>query len=298
MIINNPALVLKQLNVLFAKQLQTNEQNEYLRYVENVESLNSSEDYLYFDAMPSVKEWLDKIDYQRFKSFNYTIKNKSWEFGSPIKREIIEDTKENGVLPQIEKFANEASRNWQDFPSQLVNDLIVSNGLAFDNTPFFANSRPEIQGANVLNNIVSGSGVTIDKIYNDLNSAIDRLYTFKAKNNKAYNRGAQVLVLVPAQLRSIIQTLKMAEKIDVGGIGTNALKDTFNFIINFDQAINDFDYYVINENATVKPFVYQIRKAPTFEIIDEIDSPYVKYFSTARANAGFGNPLSIVKVNN
>ncbi|NMD01034.1 MAG: hypothetical protein GYA62_15130 [Bacteroidales bacterium] len=298
MIINNPNLVLKQINILFAKQLQDTTENEFERYSENIKSLNANEDYLFFDAMPAVAEWTDYIDFNRFKSFTYTIKNKSWQFGIPIKREIIEDTKENGVLPQIEKFVNEASRNWVDFPTQLIADLLNSNGVAFDGTNFFANSRPEIEGTNVINNIITGTGTTIDKIYTDVNTAIDRLYTFKAKNGRAYNRGAKVLLLIPPQLRSIFQILKVSDKIDVAGIGTNSLKDTFEYIINFDQAINDNDYYVINEGAVVKPFIYQTRKEPLFEMVDEKDSPYVKYFSTARANAGYGNPMAIVKVNN
>lgn len=298
MIVNNPALVLKQVNTLFAKQLQSGEKNDFERFSEYVKSLNSSEDYLFFDSMPSVQEWKDKIDFERFKSFEYVLKNKSWEFGIPIKREVIEDTKENGVLPQIEKFVNEASRNWADFPTQLIVELITANGKAFDDTNFFANSRPNIEGTNAINNIVSGTGVTIDKVFTDLNSAIDKLYTFKAKNGRPYNRGAKVLVLVPPQLRSIFQTLKVSDKIDVSGIGVNSLKDTFEYIINFDSSISDNDFYVINENATVKPFIYQIRKEPMFEIVDEKDSPYVKYFSTARANAGYGNPMSIVKVSN
>jgi len=298
MIINNPALVLKQINTLFAKQLQSNEKNDFQRFSEYVKSLNSTEDYLFFDAMPAVREWLDKIDYEKFKSFSYSLKNKSWEFGIPIKREIIEDTKENGVLPQIEKFVNEASRNWIDFPTQLIAELIVSNGKAFDGVNFFANSRPELEGSNVINNIVPGTGTTIDKIYADVNSAIDRLFTLKAKNGRPYNRGAKILLLVPPQLRSFFQLLKVSDRIDVAGIGSNALKDTFDFVINFDSAINDNDYYVINEGAIVKPFIYQIRKEPSFEIIDEKDSPFVKYFSTARANAGYGNPMSIIKVNN
>ncbi len=298
MIINNPILVLKQINILFAKQLQDKTENDFERYSENIKSLNANEDYLFFDAMPAVAEWTDYIDFNRFKSFTYTIKNKSWQFGIPIRREIIEDTKENGVLPQIEKFVNEASRNWTDFPTQLIADLLSTNGVAFDGTNFFANSRSEIEGTNAINNIVTGTGTDIDDIYNDLNTAIDRLFTFKAKNNRAYNRGGKILVLIPAQLRSKFQTLKVADKIDVTGIGANSLKDTFDYIINFEQSITDNDYYVINENAVVKPFIYQTRKEPLFEMVDEKDSPYVKFFSTARANAGYGNPMAIVKVNN
>ncbi|NMB82890.1 MAG: hypothetical protein GYA14_13845 [Ignavibacteria bacterium] len=298
MIVNNPTLVLKQINTLFARQLQDNAKNEFERYTEFVKSLNSDESYLFFDAMPAVAEWLDNIDFEGFKSFELSIKNKSWQFGIPIRREIIEDTRENGVLPQIEKFVNEASRNWTDFPTQLIAELLVANGKAFDGTNFFANSRPQIECSNALNNIVAGTGTTIEAIYANLNSAIDRLYSFKAKNNRAYNRGGKILALIPPQLRSKFQTLKVADRIDVGGIGANALKDTFDYLINFEQDITNNDYYVINENAVVKPFIYQIRKEPSFEMVDEKDSPLVKYFSTARANAGYGNPMSIVMVNN
>lgn len=299
MIVNNPILTLKQINVLFAKQLQSNRGNEFEQYTEVVKSLNASEDYLFFDAMPAVQEWLDTVDYDKFKSFQYTLKNRSWTFGIPIKREIIEDTKENGVLPQIEKFVNEASRSWIDHPTQLINELIQTNNKAFDDTPFFAPSRPNLEGATIINNIVTGTGITIDKIYDDINTAMDRLHSFKAKNGKPYNRGATFLLLVPTQLRSIFQTLKTADTFIVSGASkTNALKDTFDFILNYDQLITDNDYYIINSNAVVKPFIYQLRKEPIFEVIDEKDSPFVKYFSTARMNAGYGNPMAIIKVNN
>lgn len=299
MVMNRPELVLKSINAVFAKSLldQTTE-DEVNKVAEVVISEGASEEYVFFDSMPAVNEFLDKIDYQKFKSFYLQIQNKEWQYGVPVKRTIIEDTVVNGLQPQIQKFIQEGVRSWVDFPMQLVSDLLLNGGSnnAFDGTPFFANSRPNIQGANTINNIVSGTGVTPETISANFLTAINRLLGFKAKNGRAYNRNAKFLVITPPHLASNFWTLQRADRLDSGK--ANILVNNFDILINYDQEITNNDWYLVNSNAVVKPFIYQKRKEPFFDMVDNQDEPIVKFFSTARANAGYGNPMSIVMVNN
>ncbi len=299
MLLNRPELVLKSINAVFAKSLldQTTE-DEISKVAEVVISEGANEEYVFFDAMPSVNEFLDKIDYQKFKSFYLQIQNKEWQYGVPIKRTIIEDTVVNGLQPQIQKFIKEGVRSWVDFPMQLISELLLNGGSnnAFDGTPFFANSRPELEGGSAINNIISGTGITLSQIEADLLSAINRLLGFKAKNGRAYNRNAKFLVITPPHLASYFWTLQKADRLDSGK--ANIFANNIDILINYDQDITNNDWYLVNSNAVVKPFIYQKRKEPFFDMVDNQDEPIVKFFSVARANAGYGNPMSIVLVNN
>jgi len=300
MILNSPVLVLKAINATFAKSLLEQDTKDDIKKIsEYLESENANEEFVFFDSMPAVKEFLDKVDYEKFKAFYLQIINKEWQFGFPIKRTTIEDTQANGLLPQIQKFIQEGARSWIDFPIQLISDLLTANGLAFDNTNFFANNRPNLQGTNVINNIVTGTGTTIDKIKDDLGNAINRLLGFKAKNGRAYNRNAKWLVLTPSQLYTKFLALQNNDTITVGGgVVNNEFKGTFEIFINYDQDITNNDWYLINSNAVVKPFVYVLRQEPIFDMVDNLDEPVVKYISKARMNVGYGNPMSIALINN
>lgn len=301
MILNSPALILKAINGYFAKSLleQETTKDDLKRVAEVVKSENGAEEYVFFESMPTVNEFLDRIEYEKFKAFYLNIQNREWQYGVPVKRTTIEDTITNGLQPQIQKFIQEGIRSWSDFPFQLINDLISANGTAFDGTNFFANSRPNIEGANTINNIVGGTGIDLDDIQTDFLSAIERMMGFKAKNGRPYNRNAKFLALIPAQLYSKFLTLQNNDFIAIGGAtANNPLKGLFEIQVNYDQDITANDWYLINSNAVVKPFIYQIRKEPIFDIVDNADEPYVKFFSTARLNAGYGNPMAIVMINN
>lgn len=299
MILNSPSLVLKGINAKFAKDLASvTTIPNYEKYAEVIDSQSDKEEYVFFDSFSGIREWIDKIDYSKFKTFYYQIRNKAWQWGIPVDRFTIEDSAVNGLQPNIQKFVNEGVRKWQTFPKKLINELLTGGAstVAFDNTYFFAADRPNIKGTSAINNIATGTGTSLAQVTADFESAQNLIYAMVSRDGEPFNPDPKWLVVIPSQLRTQFENLQKQVVLAAGT--TNIWANTFEIEVNPYQAVTNNDWYLINMNAVVKPFIYQSRKTPLFEMKDENDSTVIKYFSNARMNAGYGNPMAIVFVNN
>jgi phage major head subunit gpT-like protein len=295
---NSPAAILKGIRGEFAKQLRDADESMIKAFTQFVKSDSDNEEYLFIDAMPGIREWLDEINFKDFKDFYYQIVNKDWQFGIPVKRNTIDDSKKS-LGGSIEMNIRTSVDSWNSFPDELIADLLTANGTAFDGTAFFANTRPNLQGANAIDNLYSGTGVTLAQVEADFKGAKDALRAFRDRNDKPMNRRTKLAVFIPPHLEDRFAVLRESRSIDLGsGAITNTLLNTFDIIINYFQSSSDNDWYLINTNAAIPAFIYQTRKSPSWDFVDDKRSLKVEYFSTARMNAGYGNPTAIVKVDN
>lgn len=295
---NSAKAVLKGIRTNFAMQVVGQNESMFNAFIEQVTSNSDKEDYFFFDALPRIKEWKDEISTKDFKDFKYEILNKDWEVATRVDRNTLDDSKStlgNDLTIWIKRMAQE----YKDFQDVLIQDLLIANGKAFDGTAYFANSRPNLQGSNTIDNLNAGTGTTLAQLSADLQAARTSLRSFKDKSGRPFNRNLKLGVLVPAQLEQNILSLANNELIDLGsGPITNTVKGTFEVIVNDIQSITDNDWYVMNLNAPFKQFIYQTRKAPEWFFEDMKSKKFIDYFATSRSNAGYGNPTSIVKIDN
>lgn len=296
---NSPAVLLKGIQARFLRGLATVKASMMKPFFEETKSDSNKETYVLFNHFGVIKEWLDEIDFSFLEDFDYDIKNRDWQNGFLVDRNTLEDSKKT-LGNDVEREINFSLDSWVNFPDKLITELLVAGetGLAFDKTAFFAASRPKLQyKGTTIKNLYSGTGTSVAQVTADFAGATKDMRAFKAKNGDPFNANPKFVVICPSQLEWVFKTLR--NSVDIGGSGvTNIYKDTFDIVVDDYLDVASNDWFLVNANSPMKPFIYQKRSEPKFDMKDEKDKKFVKYFSTARMNAGYGNPVAIIKVNN
>lgn len=293
---NSPNAVLKGIKALFLKELETAGKPNTKNIIEIVSSDGAYEDYWIPDTAGRIREWLDEIVYSDGKDYSFQIYNKDWGGGFKVKRSTLSDSKKY-LGGNIESWIRSLAREWVYFPDDFVYQLISTNGNAFDGSAFFANSRLIDTGSNVIDNIISGTGTTQAQIIADYEDAYNQLIGFKDRNNRPFNPNPKIALFIPAHLKFTFETI-FSPKAQILSQSSNIMAGEVELIINYQQSNSDNDWYLINTNATLKPFVIQERELPNWNMKDEEDNVNIKYFTTGRYGYGYGNPMAIVKVDN
>ena len=265
---------------------------------ETVTSDKDKETYTLTYLFSKIREWIDMAQFDTGKEFEYEIKNKKWQEGFQVSKDYLDDVAQNKPLSGDMRLQISAiNDDFVDHKDELINDILVANGNAFDGTAFFANSRPNIPDS-TIDNLYTGTGTLLSQVEADLKGARDLLKSMRVKD-RPVNKNARIVVICPTHLSETFNVLKQAETIDTGGgAKTNTLKGTFDIVENYDQASTNNDWYCANSKSKLKPTILQNRKNVEFKEIDDDDRDYLKYNWKSRYNAGYGNPMACVKVDN
>jgi len=293
---NSPNAVLKGIKALFAKTLQGMQLSEVKKVMENVLSDGAYEDYWIPGNANRIREWIDSIVYSDGKDYKFQIYNKDFGGGFKLKRTTLEDSRKY-LGGNVENWVRGLAREWVSLPDEFVGILLEKNGNAFDGTPFFANNRNLDTGSNTIDNIVSGTGTTQAQILADFDNAYNQLVSFKDKNNKPFNKNPKLAVIVPAHLTLTFKKIFSGEIKQLSS-STNIYAGMVEILTNYYQSNSSDDWYLVNLNSSMKPFILQERQKPTWDMKDEKDNVNIKYFTTGRYGYGYGNPLSIIKIDN
>ena len=288
---NSPTVLLKGIQARFLRGLATTAPSVLSPIVEEANSDSNKEQYILFNHFGAIKEWTDEIDYSHLEDFDFEIKNKDWQNGFLVDRNTLDDSKKtlgNDVQREI-KFA---LNSWGNFPDKLITEVLLAGetAKAFDGVALFADARPKLGTG--IDNLLNGSGATVAHLLVDIPAAMTALRGFKAKNGDPFNYAPKFLAIIPSHLEWAFKTVQ--ETVEISST-TNVLKGTFDYIVNDYLPTTNNSWYLVNANTPFKPFIFQKRKEPFFDMKDEKDKKFLKYFTTARNNAGVGNPVAIIK---
>lgn len=196
----------------------------------------------------------------------------------------------------------------KDFPIETALDMIeagTSNtyGKCFDGKVLFATDHFYGDAVNQAN-LLSGTGVTADKVQADLKAAINALegFVYKSGNRyKKFNKNVKPLVICDTSKKAIFQDLLQQETI--GGT-TNTLRGTFELVT--EKLADANDWYVMDQDnggvAVNAPIINPVEKEAKLEnnigqesqTMDHI----LRYQVYLRGGFGYGAWWKIVKVNN
>jgi phage major head subunit gpT-like protein len=264
-----------------------------------VDSNKDKETYSFTYLFNKIREWIDRAKFDTGKTFGYEIKNKKWQSGFDIDNDYMEDVKANTELSaDLKQKISGVNDDFVDHKDEILNDLLETNGNAFDETAFFANSRPNIPESTGLDNLLTGSGITLANLDTDLRAAKVALKGMRIKG-KAINKNPTLVVTCPTHLTDLFQTLRASETVDLGGgAETNTLRNTFEIVENFEQDTSNNDWYLSNKTSKMQPLILQKRQDVQFkEIPDDMeDITFMNW--KARYAGGYGNPMAIVKTDN
>jgi phage major head subunit gpT-like protein len=288
---NSPTVLLKGIQARFLRGLATVAPSVMSPVFEEATSDSNKEQYILFNHFGSIKEWTDEIDYSHLEDFDFEIKNKDWQNGFLVDRNTLDDSKKT-LGNDVEREIKFALNSWGNFPDKLITEVLLAGeaAKAFDGVALFADARPKLGSG--IDNLLNGSGATVAHLLVDIPAAMTALRGFKAKNGDPFNYAPKFLAIIPSHLEWAFKTIQ--ETVEISST-TNVLKGTFDYIVNDYLPTNNNSWYLVNANTPFKPFIFQKRKEPFFDMKDEKDKKFLKYFTTARNNAGVGNPVAIIK---
>ncbi len=251
-------------------------------------SENAAENYDWLGAVPAMKEWLDEKVLEQLRGMNYSIRNKDWESTIQVDRNHIEDDQLGLYKPRIMELADEAKRHLDELVFQLV--VAGASSLCYDGQNFFDTDHAEGDSGEQSNKL-TGTGVTSSALATDFRAARAAMRKFKNDRGKPWLRGdPKFVVIAPPDLEGVFEELLNATIISNT---TNTLKGAADLAIN-PYATDTNDWALVNVAQPIKPFVVQMRKAPTFVALDQPTNENVfkrkkfLYGVEGRYNAGYG----------
>lgn len=244
-------------------------------------------------------------------SFNYSITNNTYKAAIEVQRAVFEDDSLGLITPRIAQLAEEAARH----PGQLVLQLLVNNGLAFDGTAFIADTRTIGRSANVDNNMASGgSGTTLAGFQADLATARATMRKFQDDQGRPLNNVGDTIMVPPELEQLAYQALNIsfpAASPNVAmaipgnaGTGDGSLTAAGYRVIVNPYLTDTNDWYLLCTRQATKPFIYQTRIAPSLEgpTTPNTESGTIRdrflYTVRARYNAGYGDPRYCIRIVN
>lgn len=296
-IFNTPADLLVGVKAKFYDAFSKTADSAFKPFVFEDTSENAAENYVFADVFPTIKKWVGARNAQSLKAYNITATPEDWEVTIKELRNTIKDGKAK-IGGVIEMSINASVQKFKRLIDKGVQEVLDANTVAFDGTAIFATDRAELKGTNAINNLHTGTGITLATLYADLTSAKDLIRGMKDRNDEPFNEEEKFLVLCPTHLIELFNSIKLAENLYISGTLTNTHKGTFEIIKNSRQSTSDNDWYLINAANPFPPFIHVLRQKPEWEMKDDKEDKYVKYFGDARAVTIPGNPMAIVKVNN
>lgn len=263
---------------------------------------SESNTYEWFGTVPKMEDVShDVVKIHDLTEYNFVLNNKEWQAAIEVKREAIERDRLGLITPRITQLAMEAARH----PGELMLGLFESNPTTFDGTAFFANSH----NVATFDNLLAGSGVTVDAFQTDLSVARSTLALFNDDKGRPMNLVGNIIVVPPALEMVAWQALNTTNS----GANTGTPPATLNgmwsasgySVIRNPYLTDPNDWYLlVNGGPTQRPFIWQEEKAP---VVESDTNPFSReaiiqrtflYSVYGRYNVGVTDPRFGVKTVN
>lgn len=270
-----------------------------------VDSSSGFETHSWLGSVPKMAEADGDMILEDPDAYNYTIRNKTFKAGFPVKRDVFEDDRLNIIRPKVAQLADEAARHPGELIFGLARDGSLATSLAFDNVAFFADTRVLGDSANI-DNIRTGTGITVAQILADLSANRGVMRKFQDDKGRPMNLVANA-VMVPAELEGVMYQALQDERAANASPAIPAeqaiISRGYPLIVN-PYLTDANDWYLLHVSPSLAPFVLQDRLAPALEGVTspESESGVIRdqfiYSARARYNVGYGDPRCAIRITN
>jgi len=252
-----------------------------------IESTGHAETYDQIMGLPQVREWIGERQIRSMKVWDYTLTNKTWELTIGVKRELFEDDRLGILNASFQNMGVQMSLH----PDVLLAELLANSfttGLCYDGQPFFSASHPKNGGT--WSNLQTGA---LDS--DNFNAAIQKLremVDYEGNPIDVFAMGGKLLLVVGPALESTARALLLAQQGASGATNT----DFGRAELEVFSRLSGNAWFLIIENAPVKPFILQMRRKPQVVARTQISDDNVfydnevHYGADGRWNAGYGLP--------
>ncbi len=249
-----------------------------------VPSTAASEDYGWLGSVPRLREMDGERIPQKLMEYTYTLKNKEFEASIEVRHADLKDDQTGKYGPLVRSIGESA----KTYPDELVFGSLLPNGftnLAYDGQYFFDTDHPVGNTGSTFSN--KGTAALDATSFN-----VARVALLKAKDDfgRPVNQGADLRLIIPVDLLSAAEALLEAEFLAGGANNVNYKKAS---IVVSPWLTDTNNWYLINAQGVIKPFIVQEREFIPFEALEEGSSENwwrkKNYYGTYwRGNAGYG----------
>jgi phage major head subunit gpT-like protein len=290
MLINKSSLdaLFTGLKLIFNNALTAQPGNWKLTATE-VPSTGQGEDYAWLTRFPKFRKWVGDKQIKNIEAGKYYRKNEDWETTIEVDRNDIEDDR-LGIYNAQALSAGESAGELHDI---IIDDM--KNGAfaatCFDGQYYYDTDHP-VGNASVSNKgTVALSAATLGDAEASYGAAREAIMGFKDEEGMPLRLIPDTLEVPPA-LEAVARILCEAEKLVDGS--SNPYRGTAKVLVN--PALTSSTQWMLHVTSkqALKPFIVQMRKAPTFVSQTDMNNDDVfsrrkfKYGAEARATGVYG----------
>jgi len=268
------------------------------RIASEMPSTTDKESYSWLGSPPAITEWVANRVLHGLNAFDYSLTNKHYEGTLEIDRDAFEDNKYGMITPRVQGLVRRMLR----YIDQRCFDQLDGGAtlLAYDGAAFFGTTRTIKDSGTVTNQITGAYSGSSAEILTALALVYEYMQNFKDDKGVVMSLIPDTIVCSPKMYFPIRKALIT----DVAG-ETRPEADIFKQanIISHPSIDGDTDdWYVLCTTEEVKPIIFQNRKAPEFDALDDPKSEHVfkqrtfLYGVDARFAVGYGDPRTAIKV--
>lgn len=261
-----------------------------------VPSATGSETYAWLKEIPGFRKWLGERQVHELASRGQVLANDDFELTVKVPRNAIED-EQLGIFGANFEMMGRAAKKW---PDEVLVAAILANGPAFDGQAFFNGSHPvdmDDPSKGTYSNDLTSLALSAD------NYGIARAAFRSRVNDAGKPMGLRPnLLVVPPQLedtaKRILQSDMLARSLSNGAAADNNIyKNTADLLCIEELSGAPTTWYLLCTDMPIKPFIWQLRKAPVMTSLVAPTDPNVfnlkeyVYGSDARGAAGYSLPF-------
>ncbi len=290
MLVNKASLnaIFTGLQTIFNNTLKAVTGNWQLTAME-VPSTGKGEDYAWLSRFPKFRKWIGDKQVKNLKAGKYYKANEDWETTIAVRRNDIDDDN-LGIYKTQAMGAGESAGELND----IIIDDLKNKGfteLCWDGQYYYDTDHPvgETVASNKLTKALSAA--TTAAALASYGAARTAIMSFTDDEGMPLRLIPNVLEVGPA-LESVAKKICEADKLEDNS--PNPYKGTATVLVN--PALTSATQWMLHvtNKASVKPFIVQMRKAPTFvsqtseENDDVFNKAEYKFGAEARATGVYG----------
>lgn len=251
-------------------------------------SNSKEEDYAWLERFPMMRKWVGEKHVKALKAGKYTARNEDFETTVSVDRNDIEDDRLGIYNAQAQMAGDSAAELPDIIIDGLKNDAFTSLGI---DGQYFYDTDHEVKGASVSNKgtavLSTATAAAAAASYGAGRTAI---MTLTDEEGMPLRLVPDTLEVPPA-LEATAKKLLEADKLDDNS--PNPYKGTAKVIVN-PALTSSTAWFLHVTTKAVKPFIYQLRKAPVFvsqtsmENDDVFNKREYKFGAEARATGVYG----------
>lgn len=227
--------------------------------------------YGWLDKLPILRQWVGPRVVNNAIAQAQSITNLLYEDTCAIKRVDIEDEL-MAVFGLTPKMLGMQAALWPDIELTKFIEL-ATVGLGFDGQPFFNASHPTdtaTAGSTLQSNLFNqANGGATALSQSNIDKVWSAMAAFKGRDSQVLGVNARTL-MVPPQLKFTALAIANADftvQASAGNAATggasNVFKGAFDVVVN-SRLTSATAWYLMDTSFPIKPFVWQLREAPSF----------------------------------